>query len=154
MCEFCTKHGEGKKWYLQINNYLEERLTEEERKFPYNLYENLEKWAAESWALVDSAPKPGDLVGLMLDEMKKTHWGQVVPLEDVEEIFDMQEAGCCGTAAVITPVGSITYRDRKVVYSEDDKPGKYCTELYNKLTAIQLGDEPDKYGWVTAVPEP
>ncbi len=24
MCEFCTKHGEGKKWYLQMKNYAEE----------------------------------------------------------------------------------------------------------------------------------
>ena len=38
---------------------------------------------------------------------------------DIEEIFDFQEAGCCGTAAVITPVGSITYRDRTAVYCAD-----------------------------------
>jgi branched-chain amino acid aminotransferase len=71
---------------------------------------------------------------------------------DVEEIFDFTEAGCCGTAAVITPVGSITYRDRKVVYSKNGKPGKHCVELYEKLTAIQVGDEPDEHGWVTVVP--
>jgi branched-chain amino acid aminotransferase len=71
---------------------------------------------------------------------------------DVEEIFDFTEAGCCGTAAVITPVGSITYRDRKAVYSKDGKPGKRCVELYEKLTAIQVGDEPDEHGWVTVVP--
>lgn len=71
---------------------------------------------------------------------------------DVEEIFDFKEAGCCGTAAVITPVGSITYRDRKVTYSKDGEPGEYCTKLYNKLTAIQLGDEPDPHGWVRVVP--
>ena len=29
MCEFCTKHGEGKKWYLQIKNYADELLHEE-----------------------------------------------------------------------------------------------------------------------------
>ena len=72
---------------------------------------------------------------------------------DVEEIFDFTEAGCCGTAAVITPVGSITYRDRKAVYSKDGKAGEFCTKLYKKLTAIQLGDEPDKYGWVQRIPE-
>jgi branched-chain amino acid aminotransferase len=71
----------------------------------------------------------------------------------VEEIFDLQEAGCCGTAAVITPVGSITYGDRKVVYSKDGKPGRYCVQLYEKLTAIQVGDAPDPYGWVHVVPE-
>ena len=71
---------------------------------------------------------------------------------DVEEIFQLKEAGCCGTAAVITPVGSITYRDRKAVYSKDGKPGKFSTELYQKLKAIQLGDAPDKYGWVRVIP--
>jgi branched-chain amino acid aminotransferase len=72
---------------------------------------------------------------------------------DVEEIFGFKEAGCCGTAAVITPVGSITYRDRKAVYSQDGQAGPRCTELYTKLTKIQVGDLPDKYGWVRVVPE-
>jgi len=71
---------------------------------------------------------------------------------DVEEIFEFAEAGCCGTAAVITPIGSITYRDRKVAYSKDGKPGKHCIELYKRLTAIQTGDAPDPYGWVRVVP--
>jgi branched-chain amino acid aminotransferase len=71
----------------------------------------------------------------------------------VEEIFDFQEAGCCGTAAVITPVGSITFRDRKAVYSPDGKPGKHCVELYEQLTAIQCGDAPDPYGWVRRIPK-
>ncbi|MBU0638297.1 MAG: branched-chain amino acid aminotransferase [Planctomycetes bacterium] len=69
----------------------------------------------------------------------------------VEEIFDFQEAGCCGTAAVITPVGSITFRDRKAVYCEGDAAGKYCTDLYNRLTSIQTGDAPDIYGWVRRI---
>lgn len=73
---------------------------------------------------------------------------------DVEEIFTFKEAGCCGTAAVITPVGSITYHDRKVVYAKDRRAGRYSTELYQKLRAIQLGDAPDKYGWLHKVPEP
>jgi len=29
MCEFCTKHGEGKKWYLQMRNYASELLHEQ-----------------------------------------------------------------------------------------------------------------------------
>lgn len=70
----------------------------------------------------------------------------------VDEIFDFIDAGCCGTAAVITPVKSITYRDRQVVYCEDDSPGKYCTQLYEKLVNIQLGLEDDKYGWIRKLP--
>lgn len=73
---------------------------------------------------------------------------------DVEEIFSFREAGCCGTAAVITPVGSITWGDRKVVYDDGQTPGKVCTELYRRLTAIQTGEAPDPYGWVRRIPEP
>jgi len=69
----------------------------------------------------------------------------------VTELDDFTEAGCCGTAAVITPVGSITYRDRKIVYSTDGRPGRWSTELYQKLRAIQLGDLPDKYGWLRTI---
>ena len=29
MCEFCTAHGEGQKWYLEMKNYAEELLHEE-----------------------------------------------------------------------------------------------------------------------------
>jgi branched-chain amino acid aminotransferase len=72
----------------------------------------------------------------------------------VEELFELAEAGCCGTAAVITPVGSITYRDHKIVYSKDGRAGRISTELYQRLRAIQLGDAPDKYGWVYKIPPP
>ena len=70
----------------------------------------------------------------------------------VEEIFDFEEAGCCETAAVVTPVGSITYGKRKAVYCDDGTPGRYCTALCGKLTAIQFGDAPDRYGWLRRVP--
>lgn len=72
---------------------------------------------------------------------------------DVEEIFGFKEAGCCGTAAIITPVASITYHERKAIYCPDGKPGKWCTALYNRLLDIQHGDAPDKYGWIRRVPE-
>jgi branched-chain amino acid aminotransferase len=65
----------------------------------------------------------------------------------VEEIFHFVDAGCCGTAAVITPVGSITWGEKKVFYVKGDEPGPYCTKLYKKLTAIQLGEEPDTHNW-------
>ncbi len=72
---------------------------------------------------------------------------------DVEEIHELAEAGCCGTAAVITPVGSITHGERKVVYGDGETPQPKVTELYQRLTAIQCGDAPDPYGWVRVVPE-
>lgn len=69
----------------------------------------------------------------------------------VEEIPTFKEAGCCGTAAVITPVGAITWRGKKYVYSKDGQPGPWCTRLYDTLRGIQVGDLPDKHGWVRRV---
>jgi len=71
----------------------------------------------------------------------------------VEELSTFMEAGCCGTAAVITPVGSITWGERKIVFCENGSAGKHCTELYNRLIGIQLGECPDPYGWTRVVPE-
>ena len=62
----------------------------------------------------------------------------------------------CRTSATTdsTPVGSLTFRGRKIVYSKDGQAGKLSTELYNRLRAIQLGDVPDKYNWVYRIPPP
>ena len=32
MCEFCIKHGEGKKWYLQAKNYSDDLLSDARRR--------------------------------------------------------------------------------------------------------------------------
>ncbi|MBS6267897.1 MAG: branched-chain amino acid aminotransferase [Tannerella sp.] len=70
-----------------------------------------------------------------------------------EELDTFEEAGACGTAAVISPIQRIDdpEKNRSYIISKDGKPGKICTQLYNKLRAIQYGDELDKYGWVTIV---
>ena len=71
----------------------------------------------------------------------------------VEELAEMSEAGACGTAAVISPIERIDDYDTGKTYrfSNDGKPGPVCTKLYNRLRAIQYGDEPDPYGWVTVL---
>lgn len=69
----------------------------------------------------------------------------------IEELSDFSEAGACGTAAVITPISTIFDPETGTTYSYGDKPGKYCTELYNQLTAIQLGMAEDVFGWNTVV---
>ena len=68
-----------------------------------------------------------------------------------EELETFKEAGACGTAAVISPIQRIDDLENKKSYiiSKDGKPGPVCTKLYNKLRAIQYGDEPDTHNWVT-----
>ncbi|MCK4305735.1 MAG: branched-chain amino acid aminotransferase [Candidatus Eisenbacteria sp.] len=68
-----------------------------------------------------------------------------------DELHEFVETGACGTAAVITPIESITFRGKEIVYLKDGKPGPHCTELYNGLTSIQCGDVPDKYGWTERI---
>lgn len=71
----------------------------------------------------------------------------------VEELATFEEAGACGTAAVISPIERIDDYDEKksYVFSKDGKPGPISEKLYKKLRAIQYGDEPDTHGWVTVV---
>lgn len=68
-----------------------------------------------------------------------------------EELATFEEAAECGTAAVVTPIERIDDIDenKSYVFSKDGKPGPVCEKLYHKLRAIQYGDEPDQYGWVT-----
>ena len=70
-----------------------------------------------------------------------------------EELATFDEAGACGTAAVISPVGRVDDLDmnKSYIISKDGEAGPYSTKLYNKLRAIQYGDEADKYGWITFV---
>ena len=70
-----------------------------------------------------------------------------------EELSTFEEAGACGTAAVISPIERIDDLElgKSYVISKDGKPGPVCTKLYEKLRAIQYGDAPDLYGWVTVL---
>jgi branched-chain amino acid aminotransferase len=71
----------------------------------------------------------------------------------VEELATFEEAGACGTAAVISPIERIDDYDEKksYVFSTDGKPGPISEKLYKKLRGIQYGDEPDTHGWVTVI---
>lgn len=60
---------------------------------------------------------------------------------------DCTETFCTGTAAVITPIKSITMNDERKTYNQG-KPGKRTTELYDLLTGIQYGDIPDEFDWI------
>jgi len=63
------------------------------------------------------------------------------------ELREFIETGACGTAAVITPIESITLDGEEIVYLPDGKSGPHCTAFYERLTSIQHGDAEDKYGW-------
>ena len=70
-----------------------------------------------------------------------------------EELETFEEAGACGTAAVISPIRRIDDLESKKSYviSKDGKPGPISTKLYTKLRNIQYGIEPDVHNWVTVL---
>ena len=114
MCEFCTKHGEGKKWYLQIKNYADELLYEElsskqkeitevKTRVEYlnNLFENFVMPAISSVSKEQEQDKsqsepqstkaeevlPSEETSIAHRQVE--HFGQILPIEDAEEVIDI-----------------------------------------------------------------
>jgi len=92
MCEFCHKHGEGGKWYLRAENYSEDLLTDvRRRKFIERFMSEPERLQAdlENLEKLDRAPAliRGVLVWALSNRQKRVHFGQVVPIEDLERIL-------------------------------------------------------------------
>ena len=66
----------------------------------------------------------------------------------VEELGDFAEAGLCGTAAVISPVGKIVDHGREYTYAG---MGQVIEKLYNTLTGIQMGTIEAPEGWLMVI---
>lgn len=67
----------------------------------------------------------------------------------IDQLHQLKEAGICGTAAVITPVRSITHQGVRHTFPTNDEVGEMCQKLYDLLTAIQFGDADDPNEWIT-----
>ena len=68
------------------------------------------------------------------------------------EVPEFAECGLCGTAAVISPVGSINDHGREIVFpSGKEEMGPVLTKLYNTLRGIQMGEIEAPEGWVVTV---
>lgn len=77
---------------------------------------------------------------------------EVRPIPE-EELSTFEEAGACGTAAVISPIRKIDDLEnhKSYVISKDGKPGPWSEKLYTHLRAIQYGTEPDVHDWTTVI---
>jgi ferredoxin len=115
MCEFCIQHGEGKQWYLQMKNYSSELLhtpllPEQKQATGFNLrYEwvdEFSKWftvpayrgrfpenppeKAETSAEEKPVVPPSEEQALAARKLR--HFGQVIPIEDVEKVLGMVDS--------------------------------------------------------------
>jgi branched-chain amino acid aminotransferase len=70
----------------------------------------------------------------------------------LEELKDFAECGLCGTAAVISPVGTITNQSGEPVFeSSSDEMGPITRQLYNTLLDIQQGRVEAPEGWIVKI---
>lgn len=66
-----------------------------------------------------------------------------------DEIRDFAECGLCGTAAVISPVGSVNNFGEEIVFASGmEQPGPTITKLRETLTGIQMGTIEAPEGWI------
>ncbi|MHA1674444.1 MAG: branched-chain amino acid aminotransferase [Promethearchaeota archaeon] len=74
----------------------------------------------------------------------------------IQEIIDAAQNGTLnevfgmGTAAVIAPVGSITYNDKEYIVNNFEV-GEYSQMLFDEITGIQNGTKDDIFGWTTEI---
>ena len=69
----------------------------------------------------------------------------------VNELSGFTECGLCGTAAVISPVGSISDKDNKFVFENSIKPDSVVSSLKKTLTGMQLGEIEAPEGWIRVI---
>ena len=115
MCEFCTKHGEGKKWYLEMKNYADELFHEElssdqkeitgaNTRYEWNNH-FWEQFVLPAMGVAPQRPEenpqstsPVEPIesppseDQILKRRKVEHFGQVIPIEDVEHVIDMVDS--------------------------------------------------------------
>ncbi len=96
---------------------------------------------------------PGITRDSVLKLAKKLGYETEEALLDINEIFadaksgKMTEAFGTGTAAVISPVGTLALKDEKVTLG-DGGIGPVAQKLYDTLTGIQYGKLEDPFGWI------
>lgn len=59
----------------------------------------------------------------------------------------LEEAWGCGTAAVVSPIGRLCYKDKEYPINHGEI-GPVTQKLYDTLTGIQWGKQDDPYNWV------
>jgi ferredoxin len=95
MCEFCIKHGEGKKWYLNAKNYSDDLASDiDRREYVKDFFYGVERGYKKHFNLAKSLPLDMPIIGPQLKALIKRkfinrHWGQIVPIEDVEKILSI-----------------------------------------------------------------
>jgi len=69
----------------------------------------------------------------------------------IDNLDEFKEAGACGTAAVITPIGGIEHKGNLHVFHSETEVGPVTKKLYETLCGIQFGEVEAPKGWIVEV---
>ena len=69
----------------------------------------------------------------------------------IDQLDAFVEAGACGTAAVITPIGGIEYKGNLHVFHSETEVGPVTRKLYETLVGMQFGEIEAPAGWTYIV---
>jgi ferredoxin len=95
MCQFCLQHGDGKAWYLEAAMYAYDLDSDIERaKYLVDFVQDFSKnreFALKNLNRLDRLPAPLRNLGRTVasKQMQTSHFGQPVPIEECEQIFDI-----------------------------------------------------------------
>lgn len=109
MCEFCHKHGEGKKWYLQAKNYSDDLLSDlKRRKFFSEFTSSSSEDIAKAFEELDKMPR------------KKSLIRNIFMSHSVNKMIDPTHCYGCGVCRSSCEYGAIELRERKDVPAAAD----------------------------------
>jgi ferredoxin len=160
MCEFCIQHGEGKKWYLTMENYSIELLDQKNRRrYAAEFLNGFHTRVPKSLQQLDKIRKTPLMKlakPILTRAQKQDHYGQVVPMEDVEKIFAMVQGAVrlpCVCRRVTTGNMNARYcygltMDQELMAALDDS---FSLERLTREEALESIRKLDKEGLVHSV---
>jgi branched-chain amino acid aminotransferase len=105
---------------------------------------------------LDGTILDGGVRRCVIEVLKKMN----VPLEErklsIEEVVKAHKAGLLeeafgsGTAAVVTPIGELSYQNTKIILNQM-QTGPLTEKVLQEITAVQYGEKADTYGWIEAL---
>jgi ferredoxin len=172
MCEFCTRHGEGEKWYLQAKNYSADLLSDlRRRKYASDFFRKTTDRAPRDLKRLEKLSSYPRIVqylvkGFLTWKQKREHFGQVVPLEDIEKILTMvntvvvlpclcrkvtikREVRCCFGLSISPAVDSVISSMLSGSYLNG--PETQGIEKVGKETALKMMKEFETHGLTHSV---
>ncbi len=92
MCEFCTKHGDGKIWYRNAGNYSRDLLSDIRRRafirdfLSTTIRDGFDTLGRLEALYMKKGRIPGTIVSRMEGRAREEHFGQVLPIEEIREL--------------------------------------------------------------------